>query len=75
VKRLLADPRVDPSDQNNRALLIAARSKNMEIVKLLLADERIDKSIRDDPIILETFEKREMRPFYRRLKDICNIRY
>ena len=36
IKILLADPRVNPGDQNNQAIINAAKRGKVEIVKLLL---------------------------------------
>src|SRR3972149_2705194 len=44
VKLLLQDTRVDPSDQNNAAILLASGSGHIEVVKLLLQDTRVDPS-------------------------------
>ena len=40
VKLLLADPRVDPPEDNNDAIIRASYFGNSEVVKLLLADDR-----------------------------------
>ena len=42
VKLLLADPRVDPSDDDNFAIRLASNYGQTEVVKLLLADPRVD---------------------------------
>ena len=39
---MLADHRVDPSDQNNQAVINAAKRGNTEILKLLLEDSRVN---------------------------------
>jgi hypothetical protein len=41
---LLADPRVDPSDEDNDCIKVAASSGYAEVVRLLLADPRVDPS-------------------------------
>ena len=42
IKRLLADPNVDPAADDNFAIRWAAENGCTEIVKLLLADPRVD---------------------------------
>ena len=42
LKRLLNDPRVDPSDENNMTILWASENGHVEVVKLLLNDNRVD---------------------------------
>jgi len=44
VKLLLADDRVNPSDQNNLALLWASLNCHIEVVSLLLSCPRVDPS-------------------------------
>jgi hypothetical protein len=39
VKRLLNDRRVDPGYEDSRCISVAAKERNLEIVKLLLADQ------------------------------------
>src|SRR5215217_2379231 len=48
VKRLLADERVDPSANNNRAIKGASENGHSEVVKRLLADERVNPSANDN---------------------------
>ena len=43
AKLLLTDPRVDPSDDKNRAIRIALEKDHDDIVKLLLADPRTNR--------------------------------
>ena len=42
VRRLLADPRVDPGYSNNEAIREACARGHVEVVRLLLADRRVD---------------------------------
>jgi hypothetical protein len=51
VKLLLKDPRVDPTDNDNKALLEAIRRRRTEVVKLLLDDKRIDPNYNDNEAI------------------------
>jgi hypothetical protein len=44
VKRLLNDPRVDPSDRYHEAIRCASINGHVEVVKLLLNDPRVDPS-------------------------------
>ena len=44
VERLLADPRVDPSDRNNEAIHDACAEGRLAVVERLLADPRVDPS-------------------------------
>ena len=44
IQTLLADPRVDPSDQDNSAIRWASLNGRLEVVRLLLADPRVDPS-------------------------------
>lgn len=48
---LLADPRVDPSSQDNAAIILASSKGHSEIVQLLLADDRVDPSARNNAAI------------------------
>jgi ankyrin repeat protein len=41
VKLLLKDKRVDPSENENKALIWAQRNKNKNMIKLLLKDQRV----------------------------------
>lgn len=54
VKYLLKDPRVDPSDMDCYALILASANGYSEIVKLLLEDERVDPSIHDNEALRRT---------------------
>jgi hypothetical protein len=44
VEMLLQDSRVDPSAEDNQALIAACEGRNVEVVKLLLGDPRVDPS-------------------------------
>ena len=44
VRLLIADPRVDPSAQNNKAIILAAGNGHLEVVNRLLLDSRVDPS-------------------------------
>lgn len=44
VKLLLKDERVDPSNKDNYAILLASKNGYYNIVKLLLKDKRVDPS-------------------------------
>ena len=44
VKLLLNDKRVNPSDRNNWAIILASKDGYFDIVKLLLEDKRVDPS-------------------------------
>lgn len=57
VKWLLADPRVNPSDNDNEAIQIAIRQDNKKVVELLLANSRIDLSSDGNWIIKWASEK------------------
>lgn len=48
LHRLLADQRLDPSANNNEAIIIACRFGNIKIVDRLLQDKRVDPSARDN---------------------------
>jgi len=45
---LLADPRTDPSAQDNIAICIASVKGHTDIVNVLLADPRVDPSAHDN---------------------------
>ncbi len=45
---MLLDDRVDPSAQDNQALIDAAKYGHLEIVKLLLSDDRVDPSVQNN---------------------------
>ncbi len=53
VKILLNDPlkRVDPSDDDNSAIITAASDGNTELVSLLLTDDRVDVSARNNEAV------------------------
>ena len=52
VKLLLKDPRINPSDQDNRAIKQALSHGHIRIIKLLLADPRVDReSITNEDIL------------------------
>lgn len=51
VKRLLADPRVDPADDHMHCLIAPILSEHLEVLKTLLADPRVDPSARDNVFI------------------------
>lgn len=51
VQRLLLNPNIDPSCQNNAPLHLAAESGHLEVVKLLLADPRVDPNDRNGFIV------------------------
>ncbi len=44
IKVLLEDSRVNPSDDNNKAIQLASENGHLEVVKLLLEDKRVDPS-------------------------------
>jgi hypothetical protein len=50
---LMADPRVDPSDHNNSAIVTAARDSHTngytEVTKLLLRDTRVREKLNSIP--------------------------
>ncbi len=48
VGLLLADPRVDPSTQDNEAIRWASKKGHLDVVQLLLADPRVDPSVQDN---------------------------
>jgi len=48
VKLLLSDYGVDPSAQDNDAVIYASSNEHLEIVRLLLKDDRVDPSARDN---------------------------
>ena len=53
VTLLLADPRVDPSDQGNKAIINAVAAGNEEMVALLLQDKRVDPSDQGNKAIIQ----------------------
>ena len=67
MRLLLADPRVDPSADNNYAIRWAAYNGHTEVVRLLLADPRVDPgaiaNIRNDDIqdVLKEFRHKTRR--------------
>ncbi len=50
------DERIDPSADDNEAIILASKYGNSEIVKLLLQDKRVDPSARDNMAIRSAFE-------------------
>jgi hypothetical protein len=48
VERLLQDPRVDPSAQNNFAIAIASMNGHLAVVERLLEDPRVDPSAKNN---------------------------
>ncbi|PRP76167.1 putative ankyrin repeat protein [Planoprotostelium fungivorum] len=51
VQLLLSDSRMDPSAQNNEAIIKAAHGGHSETVRLLLSDSRVDPSAQDNEAI------------------------
>ena len=51
VKALLADKRVDPTDDDNCAIRWASYYGRIEVVKALLADKRVDPTARNNEAI------------------------
>jgi len=41
VELLLKDKRIDPSAENNEALILAVANHNYKVVKLLIQDKRV----------------------------------
>lgn len=56
VKLLLADKRVDPSSQMNRAIREASSNGHSEVVKLLLTDPRVDPAFKNNEAVRRAFE-------------------
>jgi hypothetical protein len=54
VQRLLQDPRVEPSADDNYAIQCASENGHIEVVKRLLQDRRVDPSA-DDTFISDQF--------------------
>jgi len=48
IKSLLNDKRIDPSDENNLAFILASDKGHFDIVKLLLKDKRVNPSDRNN---------------------------
>ena len=42
IKPLFTDPRIDPSENNNRAIRTAAEKRQCDIVQFLLKDDRVN---------------------------------
>jgi hypothetical protein len=53
LKLLLADPRVDPSVQNNQLIINAAQTGKSKIAKLLLADPRVNPADQNNQAIIK----------------------
>ncbi|KAI8904798.1 hypothetical protein EDD86DRAFT_75735 [Gorgonomyces haynaldii] len=51
VSQLLLDPRVDPSQNNQRPLRVAASYGHCQVVKLLLQDPRVEPNANDDEAV------------------------
>jgi len=47
VKKLINDPRIDPSADFNRPVKVASQFGNIEMVEILLKDKRVDASTED----------------------------
>ena len=54
VKLFLNDPRLDPSNDDNRAIQYASYCGHAEVVRLLLNDLRVDPSVNNNFAIRET---------------------
>jgi ankyrin repeat protein len=65
LKLLLGHPKADPSIDNNYLIVIAAKKRGPEFVRLLLEDKKVAKSISFED--LEWIEKK-----FVSLKDICD---
>lgn len=53
IRQMLLDKRVNPSANNNEALIWAIQNGELEIVKLLLIHKRIDPSLNNNAVIRE----------------------
>lgn len=58
VKLLLNNPRFNPDDNNNEALLVAAREDHFDVVKLLLNDSRVNPADCENRAIRTDFKNR-----------------
>lgn len=56
VKSLIENDLVDPSEQNNYAIIIASRDNKLEIIKQLLKDDRVDASDNNNKAIRLAFK-------------------
>ena len=56
VRKLLEDPRVDPTVNDNWAIQVASDNGHLEVVRLLLADPRVDPSADDNWAIRQASE-------------------
>ena len=75
MKKLLADPRFDPSENDNDAIRMATSYSSMEVIELLLADPRVDPST-DNDWGVETLmhaAQREDKILMRRLLNIPSV--
>jgi ankyrin repeat protein len=52
VEMLLRDPRIDPSDKENTAVIHAARNGHAAVVELLLRDPRVDPSDKENTAVI-----------------------
>lgn len=60
VKIILTQTNVDPSVNNNEAIIAASRKGHEEIVELLLQDSRVDPSDNDNSAIINTIDNRHV---------------
>ena len=74
VKRLLLDSRVDPSDQDNIALIMASELGYIEIVELLLSDSRVDPSDQINRAIFSASQRGHLNIVRRLLQDSRVVR-
>ena len=62
IKILINDDRVDPSVDNNEALLSAVSKKSVEIITLLLKDDRVTPS-KNPKILMEAIHRKDLEIF------------
>ena len=57
LELLLRDGRVDPSDQDNQAVILASETGNLQALQLLLKDDRVDPSDQSNEAIIQACTK------------------
>lgn len=70
VKAFLADPDIDPSDDDNWAIIVSSHCGYIDIVRLLLDDPRVDPSARNNLAINRASDKAHSDNVYNDIIDL-----
>lgn len=57
----MKDPRINPADQRNQALIYALKINDIHVIKTLIKDKRVDPSIENNDLIIEALYKKDFK--------------